>query len=114
MSTFVIVQKSNGLYQFSLRAGNRRAILISPEFASISICEKCIQAVREYATDDANFSIMTAPNGDSYFNLETSNGKILGSSVMYTSRTACSQDILAVKTFAPEAFIDSYYAGEVF
>jgi uncharacterized protein len=113
MSTFVIVQKSNGLYQFSLRAGNGRAILISPEFTSISICEKCIQAVREYATDDASFAIMTAANGDSYFNLEASNGKILGSSVMYESRRACSQDIIAVKTFAPEAFVDSYYAGEV-
>lgn len=113
MGTFIIVQKSNGSFQFSLRAGNGRAILISPEFSDSASCEQGIEAVKEHYSDDANFVLRTSSKGEFYFNLETQSGHLLGSSDTYKNSVACHQDILAVKAFARGATVDNYYAGEL-
>lgn len=108
MGLFIIVQKTNGAFQFSLRADNRRSILIGNEHSSKESCEQGIEAVRKYSRKQDNFHLVNFAEVDFYFKLEDENGLLLGSSDMYKSRLACQQDIMAVHALASSADVESY------
>ena len=106
MGKFVITKRSNGEYQFNLKAGNGQVILASEGYAAKSSCENGIESVKKNAQDDSKFEKKTSSNGKYYFSLKASNGQIIGSSEMYESTAARDNGIESVQKNAPGADTD--------
>lgn len=106
MGKFVISKRSNGEFQFNLKAGNGQVILTSEGYAAKSSCENGIASVKNNAQDDSKFEKKTSSNGKYHFSLKATNGQIIGSSEMYESAAARDNGIESVKNNAPGADIE--------
>ncbi|MBO9671803.1 MAG: YegP family protein [Sphingobacteriaceae bacterium] len=106
MGKFVITKRTNGEYQFNLKAGNGQVILTSEGYVAKSSCENGIESVKKNAQDDSKFERKTSKNGKYHFSLKASNGQIIGSSEMYESAAARDNGIESVKKNAPDADTD--------
>jgi uncharacterized protein YegP (UPF0339 family) len=103
MGKFVITKRSNGEFQFNLKASNGQTILSSEGYSSKSGCTNGIESVKKNAPDDNRYDRKTSSNGKPYFNLTASNGQIIGSSEMYESTSSRDNGIESVKSNAPTA-----------
>lgn len=110
MGSFVITKRTNGEFQFNLKAGNGQTILASEGYSSKSGCENGIESVRTNSQIDERFDSKTSSNGKHYFNLKASNGQIIGSSEMYESSSSRDNGIASVKTNAKDAKLDDQTA----
>jgi len=106
MGKFVITKRTNGEFQFNLKAGNGQTILSSEGYTTKAACTNGIESVKTNAKDDSKFDKLESKSGKPYFNLKASNGQIIGSSEMYESTSARDNGIASVKTNAPEATTD--------
>jgi len=106
MGKFVITKRTNGEFQFNLKAGNGQTILASEGYGTKASCENGIESVRVNSQDDARFDRKTSSNGKPYFNLKAGNGQIIGTSEMYESEAARDNGIASVKSNAPGATVD--------
>lgn len=106
MGKFVITKRTNGEFQFNLKAGNGQTILTSEGYTTKAACTNGIESVKTNSQDDGRFDRKEAKNGKPYFNLKASNGQIIGSSEMYESTSARENGIESVKKNAPEATTD--------
>jgi uncharacterized protein YegP (UPF0339 family) len=106
MGKFVITKRSNGEYQFNLKADNGQTILSSEGYSSKSGATNGIESVKKHAPADSNYDRKTSSNGKYYFNLKASNGQIIGTSEMYESESGRENGIESVKKNAPTATTD--------
>ncbi len=106
MGTFVIKTRSNGEFQFNLKADNGKVILTSEGYTTKANCESGIESVRRNAPEDARYDRLVATNGKPYFNLKATNGQVIGTSEMYESTENRDNGIESVKDNAPGAAID--------
>jgi uncharacterized protein len=105
--TFVISKRSNGEFQFNLKASNGQVILTSEGYKTKPSCLEGMASVKKNSQDDKRFSKQTASNGKPYFNLTATNGQTIGSSQMYADEAGRENGIVSVKTNAPVAeFVD--------
>ena len=102
---FVISKRSNGDFQFVLKAGNGQVILASQGYNDKAGAKNGIESVRKNSQDDGKFDRKTSSNGKPYFNLLAGNGQIIGSSEMYESEAARDNGIESVQTNAPDAAV---------
>lgn len=100
---FVISKRSNGDFQFVLKAGNGQVILASQGYADKAGAGNGVESVKKNSQDDGKFDRKTSSNGKPYFNLLAGNGQIIGSSEMYESEAARDNGIESVKKNAPDA-----------
>lgn len=105
MGSFVITKRTNGQFQFNLKAGNGQGILASEGYSSKSGCESGIESVKKNSQENERFESKTSSNGKHFFNLKASNGQIVGTSEMYESSSARDNGIASVKTNAKDAQI---------
>ncbi|SFD54453.1 YegP family protein [Flavobacterium phragmitis] len=110
MGKFVITTRTNGEFQFNLKAGNGQTILTSEGYTTKAACNNGIESVKNNAADDNRYDRKEAKNGKPYFNLKAGNGQIIGSSEMYESVAARENGIESVKKNAPDATIDDQTA----
>lgn len=110
MGKFVITTRSNGEFQFNLKAGNGQTILASEGYSTKAACENGIESVRKNAGDDDRYERKTSSNGKPFFNLKAGNGQIIGSSEMYESEASRENGIESVKKNAPDAEVDDQTA----
>jgi uncharacterized protein YegP (UPF0339 family) len=103
MGKFVINQRTNGEFQFNLKAGNGQTILSSEGYSSKSACSNGIESVKTNSQDDSRYEKKESTNGKYYFSLKAGNGQIIGSSEMYESAAGRDNGIESVKTNAPDA-----------
>jgi uncharacterized protein YegP (UPF0339 family) len=103
MGKFVITKKSNGEFQFNLKAGNGQVILGSEGYTTKSACENGIESVKKNSQDDARFERLISKNDKYYFLLKASNGQSVGTSEMYESEAGRENGIESVKKNAPDA-----------
>ncbi len=103
MGKFVISKRTNGEFQFNLKADNGQVILTSEGYSSKAGCENGISSVKTNSQDDSKFDKKTSSNGKPYFNLKASNGQIIGTSEMYESTSGRDNGIASVKSNAPSA-----------
>lgn len=103
MGKFIIKKRTNGEYQFNLKAGNGEIILTSEGYSSKSACQNGIESVRKNAPVDNRYDRKTASNGQYYFNLTATNGQIIGTSERYTTSSSRDNGIASVKRNAPDA-----------
>lgn len=106
MGKFVISKRTNGEFQFNLKAGNGQVILSSEGYTARGGCENGIESVKKNAQDEANFEKKTAANGKFHFNLKAGNGQIIGSSQMYESEQGRDNGINSVMENAPIATVE--------
>jgi uncharacterized protein YegP (UPF0339 family) len=106
MGKFVITKRTNGEFQFNLKANNGQTILVSEGYSSKINCLNGINSVKVNSQDDSKFDRKASTNRKSYFNLKASNGEIIGTSEMYESAPARDNGIESVKTNAPSAATD--------
>ncbi|WPU96089.1 YegP family protein [Mucilaginibacter sabulilitoris] len=105
MSKFEIKTRTNGEFQFNLKAGNGEIILSSEGYSSKAGCENGIESVKKNSPEDEKYDRLEAKNGKHYFNLKAGNGQIIGSSEMYESKSGREGGIESVKKNAPVATI---------
>lgn len=110
MGKFVVSLRKNGEYQFVLKAGNGQVILASQGYEAKSSCMNGIESVRKNSLEDKRFERKESSNGKNFFNLNASNGQIIGTSEMYESEAACENGIESVKKNAPDAIVDDQTA----
>lgn len=106
MGKFVITKRTNGDFQFNLKASNGQTILGSEGYNTKPACLNGIESVKRNAQDDAKFDSKTSSNGKPYFNLKATNGQIIGTSEMYETVASRDNGIASVKSNAPAASID--------
>jgi hypothetical protein len=106
MGRFIITKRTNGEFQFNLKANNGMVILTSEGYTTKVNCEKGIESVKRFSQDTSLFRKNKSVNGKYYFNLLASNGQIIGTSQMYGSDFACDKGIASTKSNAPEATIE--------
>lgn len=102
----MIKKRTNGEYQFNLKAGNGEIILTSEGYATKAGCENGIESVKKNSTVDDHFEKKTSTNGKPYFNLKASNGQVIGTSELYSSEQARNHGIASVKEHAPRATVE--------
>ena len=100
---FVISKRSNGEFQFNLKAANGQVILTSEGYKAKPSCLDGVASVKKNSQDDMRFSKQAASNGKFYFNLTATNGQTIGTSQMYVDEAGRDNGIDSVKTNAPEA-----------
>ncbi len=103
MGTFLVTKRKNDDFQFVLKAGNGEIILSSQGYSSKTNCMNGIESVRKNSQDDARFEKKEASDGRTYFNLNATNGQVIGSSQMYASASGRDNGIESVKKNAPDA-----------
>lgn len=106
MGKFVITKRTNGEFQFNLKANNGQTILASEGYSAKAGCLNGIESVRTNSQDDSKFDRKTSTNGKPYFNLKATNGQIIGTSEMYESVSARDNGIESVKNNAPTTTTD--------
>ncbi len=106
MGKFVISTRSNGDFQFNLKAGNGQTILTSQGYSSKSGCKNGIDSVRTNSQDNKQYEKRTASNGKPYFNLLAVNGQVIGTSELYESEAGRDNGIASVKENAPGAVVE--------
>ena len=60
---FEVTKRSNGEFQFNLKAGNGQVILTSEGYSAKASCMNGIESVRKNSQDDKRFERKTASNG---------------------------------------------------
>lgn len=100
---FVVDKRSNGEFQFNLKAGNGLVILTSEGYATKTSCLNGVDSVRKNSQDEARYERKTASNGKPFFNLTATNGQVIGSSQMYADEAGRDNGIASVKSNAPDA-----------
>lgn len=110
MGKFVITKRTNGEFQFNLKAGNGQTILTSEGYTTKAAATNGIESVKTNSQDDSKFDKLESKSGKPYFNLKAGNGQIIGSSEMYESTSARDNGIASVKTNAPDATVDDQTA----
>ena len=63
MGQFVITKRTNGEFQFNLKAGNGQTILSSEGYSTKPNCENGIKSVRKNSQDDSKYDRKTSSNG---------------------------------------------------
>ncbi|MFT3902689.1 MAG: YegP family protein [Niabella sp.] len=106
MGKFVITTRTNGEFQFNLKAGNGQTILTSEGYKTKASCDNGIESVRKNSQDDGKYDRKTSSNGKFYFNLKATNGQVIGTSEMYESESGRDNGIASVKENAPGATVD--------
>jgi uncharacterized protein YegP (UPF0339 family) len=105
MGKFVISQRTNGEWQFSLKATNGQTILSSEGYNNRASCDNGVESVRKNASEDARYERKTSSNGKFFFNLKATNGQVIGSSQMYETEESRDSGIESVKNNAPDATV---------
>ncbi|WP_149241483.1 YegP family protein [Dyadobacter sp. 32] len=103
MGKYVVNTRTNGEFQFNLKADNGQTILSSEGYSSKASCMNGIESVKKNSPDDARYEKNTSKNGKYYFNLKATNGQIIGSSEMYESTSGRDNGIESVKKNGPTA-----------
>ena len=103
MGKFVVSKRTNGEFQFNLKADNGQVILVSEGYTTKAACENGIDAVRKNSVEGGHFERKLSRNEKQYFNLKAGNGQVIGTSEMYESDASMEKGIASVMKNAPDA-----------
>ena len=106
MPKFELKDTSDGQFMFNLKAPNSEIILTSERYTTKLNALTGIESVKVNAPLDARYQRKTSVADEPYFTLSASNGEVIGTSEMYSSKQAREDGIESVKTNAPIATVD--------
>ena len=86
----------DGQHYFQLLAGNGERVLRSEGYTTLANAKKGIASVKKNGLVKGNYQLLSAANGESYFNLVSAdNGQIVGTSETYATKSNATR---AIKT----------------
>lgn len=94
---FETFKGADGKTYFHLLAANNEKVLKSQAYSSLTAAKKGITSVKTNGVDAANYEVLKASNGEYYFNLVAANGEIIGTSETFSSKSAATKSVTAVK-----------------
>lgn len=97
---YELKKTADGQFMFNLRAGNREVILTSERYTTKASAETGIASVRVNAARAGAFEARLATDGAPYFVLKAANGEVIGTSELYSSRSAMEHGIASVQANA--------------
>jgi uncharacterized protein YegP (UPF0339 family) len=106
MEKFVIRKKANGEFHFDFTDKSGKVILSSYGYTRKTTYINGIEAVRRNSMDHTKFNCKKSPNSESYFNLKSSNGKIIGVSQVFEDKVSLDKGMESVKYKAQDALIE--------
>jgi uncharacterized protein YegP (UPF0339 family) len=104
-ASFVIQKAKNGRFFFNLRAANNQTVLTSEMYNSKAAGMNGIAAIKKNAPKKSQFERKLSKSGKPYFVLLAANREPIGSSEVYSSRSAMENCIKAVQRAAAKAVI---------
>lgn len=108
MGKFTITKRSNGDFQFNLKATNGQTILSGEGYKTKDGCKNGIDSVKSNSKSYERYENKTSINGKYYFNLTATNGQIIGTSEMYETTTGRDNGLDSVKSNAPQAVVEDF------
>ena len=104
---FVLIKnkKLDQPYHWVLKAPNHEVILKSENYASKHGALNGIESTQKNCPLNKNYDRLKANDGSPYFNLNAGNGKIIGTSEMYSSEQMRDHGIEAVKNYGITSYI---------
>jgi len=93
---FEVWKASNGRYYFHLVAGNYETILSSQSYTTRTAALGGVLSVLDNAGYPERYDLRQSTGGDYYFNLKAANGRVIGTSEMYASKSNAQRGIEAV------------------
>ena len=104
---FVLIKnkKLDQPYHWVLKAPNHEVILKSENYASKHGALNGIESTQKNCPLNKNYDRLKANDGSPYFNLNAGNGKIIGTSEMYSSEQMRDHGIEAVKKYGVTSYI---------
>ena len=100
---FEVYQGRNKKFYFRLKATNGQTILTGQGYKTKSGAKRGVESIRKNSGRDAAFEVKTAKNGETYFNMRSTNKQIVGTSQRYKTSRACKNGIASVGKNAPVA-----------
>jgi uncharacterized protein YegP (UPF0339 family) len=97
-SRFELFRGRDGQFYFHLRAGNGERILASEGYTTRSAAIAGINSVKANGTSERRFLFREARDGSHYFVLTATNGRIIGVSEMYVSKSNAERGAAALRT----------------
>src|SRR6185369_13297731 len=97
MGKFVISTRTDGHFQFNLKADNGLVILTSQGYAARAGCENGIESVKTNSPTDSLYERHKSSNEKHYFTLKSTNGLVIGTSQMYEATSGVETGIASVK-----------------
>jgi hypothetical protein len=94
--TFETFKGSDGKYYFHLLAGNYEKVLQSQAYTTLASAKNGVASVKTNGVDTKKYKVLTASNGEFYFNLVAGNGEIIGTSETYVSKSNVDRAITTV------------------
>ena len=83
---FVVSEGTSGSFYFNLRAANGAVVLQSESYTSEAAAYNGTFSVAANGIDADNYDVRQANNGGYYFNIIASNGQVVGTSEVYSSK----------------------------
>jgi len=88
---------ADGDVYFHLVAGNGQVTLRSEGYTRVENAKKGMEALLDVATDTGAYDVKQAKNGDWYFNVLATNGKIIGTSQLYSTKSNATRGTSTVR-----------------
>mgnify|MGYP000421612810 CR=1 FL=1 len=103
MAKFEVYKDKKGNFRFRLKANNGQTVIASEAYTTKTACNNGISSVRMNSTKMDRYDKLLSKNGKVYFNLKASNGQVIGTSEIYSSRPAMENGIRVVREVSDNA-----------
>lgn len=103
---FEVYKDKAGEYRFRLKAANGQNILGSEGYSAKTGCMNGIESVKKNSQNPDRFAQKETDSGKFRFNLNATNGQVIGVSQNYDSDSGCSNGMKSVAECAPGAETD--------
>lgn len=100
MGAFQVSKNKIGKFVFRLLASNGQIILSSEAFETKAAAAAAIRKVSESARAETNFERRSTTDGNYYFVLKATNGRVLGKSEVYASQAGLENGIWSVAKYS--------------
>ncbi len=94
---FEMFQGADGQIYFHLLAANGENVLRSEGYSSWAAAAAGIKSVQANGVDDARYDLAAAADGRWYFNIRATNGQVVASSQLYTTKEHAQTAIIAIE-----------------
>lgn len=103
MAAKYFVSQTDEKHHFILRAGNGQLMLVSPQFECASDCKQAIEAIRASPPFPGRYQLHSVADGKCLFHVLDEEGRIVGTSQLYSSKMTRAAGMASVKLAAPVA-----------
>ena len=98
---FIVFENENGAYFFQLRAKNGAVVLRSESYKTEAAALNGTFSVAQNGLETGNFDTLQAASGGFYFNLVATNGQIIGTSEVYSTKSNATRGRNAIVKLLP-------------